>query len=340
MFVSSLGKKNICFSFALFVFFSGSLHAEEEKARDYWIDQYLSVSFPLRSIHVNSFYGLRRDPINGHSRLHKGIDLQARYEEALSMFDGYVKTVGHGGGNGKYIVMNYGNYSITYCHLSEIWVKSGELLFSGDPVGLTGSTGRSTGPHLHITVRLNGRLVDPFDLLVYIKGVKKRAILALGLDEKKILTPEEFINLYSDMAKEHQRIYGIPASVTLAQMAVESYWGNSDLARKGCNYFGIKANRQWISLGRPFFVMDDDRPNEKFCSFSSPEASMEYHSRLLMGKTYQRCHRYGPTDYHGWLVALKASGYATANDYVRKCEKVIRQHHLDRFDKEAQNGFF
>lgn len=312
--------------------------AQTEEIRDYWLDKYLSVCFPLRSIHVNSPFGYRKDPFSGHLSAHKGIDLQARYEEALSMFDGQVKATGRDNSNGNYVVMRYGNYTVTYCHLSRIYVKRGDLIFSGDPVGITGNTGSSTGPHLHITIRMKGELIDPYDILLYIRDTKRSAIAALGIDESKILTPDAFIKRYASYAMKAQRQYGIPSSVTLAQMALESERGNSDLARAGYNYFGIKANRSWLERGLPYSLKNDDRPNEKFCNFPSPEASIDYHSRLLMSDRYSHCRRYGPLDFHNWLVGIKRGGYATASNYVSRCEKIIRQHRLWRFDSAAERG--
>ena len=65
-----------------------SLAITEDDIKDYWIDKYLSVSFPLKTIRINSFYGTRADPFIGHTRQHGGLDLAARYEEVLAMFDG------------------------------------------------------------------------------------------------------------------------------------------------------------------------------------------------------------------------------------------------------------
>ena len=282
--------------------------------KDYWIDKYLSVSFPLESIRINSTFGSRVDPFTGKHKQHKGLDLRARYEEVLSMFDGYVKGVGYDSGSGKYITMQYGDYTVSYCHLSEIWVSDNQKVYAGDPIGISGTTGRSTGPHLHITCRLRGRLEDPYDLLLYIKETREKAIKALKIDEDKVLTPDDFIKHYAQAAMRQQRKYGIPASVILAQMAFESRWGNSSLAQIGYNFFGIKANSNWLRRGLPYSIHDDDRKNEKFCNFSSAEESIEYHSRLLMSDRYARCWRYKPTDYHNWLVAIKAGGYATRKD--------------------------
>lgn len=54
-----------------------------------------------------------------------------------------------------------------------------------------------------------------------------------------------------------------------------------------------------------------------------------------MGRRYRRCHRYEPTDYHNWLVAIKAAGYATNPDYVRKLENIIKRHKLYLYDRQA-----
>lgn len=304
--------------------------------KDYWIEQYLSVSFPLQSIKINSSFGNRTDPFTGKKKQHKGIDLRARYEEVLSMFDGQVKAVGYDSGSGKYITTQHGDYTVSYCHLSEIWVERGQKVYAGDPIGISGTSGRSTGPHLHITSRLRGQLEDPYELLLYIKETKMKAIKALRMDEGKMLTPEEFIQQYAQAAMRQQKKYGIPSSVILAQMALESKWGNSTLATSGYNFFGIKANRNWLMQGLPYSLHNDDRPNEKFCCFTSPEESIEYHSRLLMSDRYARCWRYKSTDYHNWLLSIKAAGYATRKDYVRRCENIIIQHKLYLYDREAE----
>lgn len=310
-------------------------HAMTMEQRDYWIEKYLSVSFPLEKIKVNSSFGFRTDPFSGKSRKHNGLDLAARYEEVLSMFDGEVAGTGQDGSSGKYVVLQHGIYRVTYCHLSEILVRRGQRVYSGDVVAISGSTGRSTGPHLHITARRNGDLEDPFELLMFVKETRKRCIDALRVTEERISSPRDFIERYKDVAMEEQRKYGIPSSVTLSQMAFESGWGTSPLARNGNNFFGIKCSSDWLSRGLPYSLHDDDRPNEKFCNFSTVEDGVSYHSRLLMGDRYARCWRHGPTDYHGWLVSIKSCGYATSRDYVKKCEKIIRQYKLYIYDRQA-----
>lgn len=183
---------------------------------------------------------------------------------------------------------------------------------------------------------MKGQLEDPYNLLLYVRETKARAIKALRVEGNNLFSPAEFIEHYAAAAMQQQRKYGIPSSVILAQMALESKWGNSNLAQVGYNFFGIKANQNWLNSGLPYSIHDDDRPNEKFCNFLSPEESIEYHSRLLMSDRYARCWRYKPTDYHNWLLSIKAADYATRKDYVKVCERIIRQHKLYLYDQQAE----
>ena len=137
-----------------------------------WIDRYLSVAYPLRNIKVNSPYGYRTDPITGKRKFHNGIDLQARNEEAYAMFDGVVSKVGQDKTSGKYVVIQHGNFRISYCHLSQILTAKGTPVHPGDIIAITGSTGRSTGPHLHLTCKYKGKALDPSVLLDYIGALR------------------------------------------------------------------------------------------------------------------------------------------------------------------------
>lgn len=318
--------------------------------RDYWIERYLSVSYPLKSVKVSSHFGKRKDPFTGEVSHHSGLDLQAHYEEVFSMFDGIVENVGSDSRSGNYIILRHGEYTVSYCHLSKVTARKGDELIAGDPVGYTGSTGRSTGPHLHITCKYKGETRDPYTLLIYIKDVREEAVNALGGSKGGVrkkggknevvkstvdINQDEFFNKYASAAMEQQQRYGIPASVTLAQMAYESFWGQSTLATAGNNFFGIKCSSEWLAAGKPYSLHNDDKPNEKFCNYASVDESIEHHSRLLMGDRYKRCHRYDSTDYHNWLVAIKACGYATAPDYVKKLEGMIKRYKLYLFDRIA-----
>ena len=147
-----------------------------------------------------------------------------------------------------------------------------------------------------------------------------------------------FFEKYAAAAMEEQRRYGIPASVTLAQMAVESGYGESSLAKQDNNYFGIKASQDWIKSGKPWSYHHDDHYNDKFCTFGSALESLEYHSKVLMADRYKACRQYAPTDHLHWIEGIKKGGYATDPRYVATIEGVIRKYGLEKYDQMALTG--
>ena len=147
-----------------------------------------------------------------------------------------------------------------------------------------------------------------------------------------------FFEKYAAAAMEEQRRYGIPASVTLAQMAVESGYGESSLAKQDNNYFGIKASLDWIKSGKPWSYHHDDHYNDKFCTFGSALESLEYHSKVLMADRYKACRQYAPTDHLHWIEGIKKGGYATDPRYVATIEGVIKKYGLEKYDQMALTG--
>jgi len=126
-----------------------------------WISGYPSITYPLKSIKVTSPYGYRRDPFTGKLSWHNGLDLRAKNEPAYAMMDGIVAKVGYDNRSGNYVTLRHGNFYISYCHLSSIIVRKGESVFPGIIVGVTGNTGRSTGSHLHLTCKKDGKSFNP-----------------------------------------------------------------------------------------------------------------------------------------------------------------------------------
>ena len=126
-----------------------------------WISSYPSITYPLKSIKVTSPYGYRRDPFTGKQSWHNGLDLHAKNEPAYAMMDGIVEKVGYDNRSGNYVTLKHGNFYISYCHLSSIIVRKGESVFPGIIVGVTGNTGRSTGSHLHLTCKKDGKSFNP-----------------------------------------------------------------------------------------------------------------------------------------------------------------------------------
>ena len=130
-----------------------------------WISSYPSITYPLKSIKVTSPYGYRRDPINGRKSMHHGIDLKAHNEYVYSMMDGKVEKVGYDARSGNYIVLRHADFTISYCHLSKVHIAPGTPVFAGTIIGRSGSTGRATGEHLHLTVKYKKAYLNPKILL-------------------------------------------------------------------------------------------------------------------------------------------------------------------------------
>ncbi len=116
---------------------------------------------------VSSGYGNRLHPILGVYRLHAGIDLGTRHGQPVyAARTGVVVNAGPWGGYGNAVVINHGSgVSSVYAHLSQVTVRPGDIVVTRDLVGNIGSTGLSTGPHLHFEIRLNGTPVDPLGYL-------------------------------------------------------------------------------------------------------------------------------------------------------------------------------
>ena len=156
-----------------------SVNPTETEGKEDRIRQYLNVSFPLKKIQINSKFGMRMNPIYHKYIMHNGIDLHARHEDVLSMLPGKVLRVGYDSRSGKYVTVQTANYTVSYCHLSEQYVKTNDYLHAGEPLGLTGNTGASTGEHLHLTTKKDGKAFDPTILLEYIRSVKSSCMTDL-----------------------------------------------------------------------------------------------------------------------------------------------------------------
>lgn len=142
-----------------------------------------------------------------------------------------------------------------------------------------------------------------------------------------------FYEKNAQAAIEQQIKYGIPASITLCQMGLESGMGTSNLSTQYNNYFGIKKGSSWN--GEVAYKYDDHSYPEAFRVYNSAADSMEDHSKLLMKSRYKSCQKYSSTDYENWAKAIKASGYATDASYASKLINTIRSNNLDKYDQIA-----
>lgn len=142
--------------------------------------RFMSVSYPLSNIKINSSYGYRKDPFSGKRKFHNGLDLHARRSRVFAMLAGEVVKVGLDRVSGKYVTLKHGSFTVSYCHLSRTFAYQGQTVKAGDTVGITGSTGRSTGEHLHITCKLYGNSIDPMIVFKYIEVTQQNCVVALS----------------------------------------------------------------------------------------------------------------------------------------------------------------
>ena len=124
------------------------------------------ITVPLHG-RITSKYGYRTNPISGAYGLHTGVDIAANEGSPIvAAYNGVIKDTGVGEKRGKYVLMMHSDGSETlYCHCSKVAVVEGEVIRSGEVIAFVGSTGWSTGPHLHFEIRRNGKAIDPLTVL-------------------------------------------------------------------------------------------------------------------------------------------------------------------------------
>lgn len=129
--------------------------------------------------------------------------------------------------------------------------------------------------------------------------------------------------------------YKIPASITLAQGILESGSGNSRLATKGNNHFGIKCHKGW--KGKKIYE-DDDAKHECFRKYKKAEDSYRDHSKFLTQRgRYSFLFDYKTTDYEKWAYGLKKAGYATNPKYPQLLIRIIEKYNLDKYDRKGRS---
>lgn len=155
----------------------------------------------------------------------------------------------------------------------------------------------------------------------------------------KVKTPPRNLNLtesyiyqFADIAKQEMRLFGIPASITLAQGILESGNGQGELTSRSKNHFGIKCNG-WQGAK---VYHDDDTAQECFRKYTHAEYSYRDHSLFLFNRSrYGFLFNYEITDYKSWAKGLKKAGYATDPRYPNKLIDIIERYELYRYDEEV-----
>ena len=124
-------------------------------------------SWPVTAAYISSEYGLRKDPFTGRQRKHNGIDLAGpRGSDILSVAAGKVTFTGRKGGYGRFIEIKHADGVVSrYAHLEASLVKKGQTVAVGEKIARLGTSGRSTGPHLHLEILKNNKNIDPMIFL-------------------------------------------------------------------------------------------------------------------------------------------------------------------------------
>ncbi len=144
----------------------------------------------------------------------------------------------------------------------------------------------------------------------------------------------DYIDYYKNIAIQEMERSGIPASITLAQGIHESAYGNSELARKAKNHFGIKCTKDW--QGKTMYKWDDEAQKSCFRFYNSAEDSYVDHTDFLLNRRhYAFLFSYDRTDYRRWAKGLKKAGYATDPRYPEKLIKTIELYQLQQYDKST-----
>lgn len=146
---------------------------------------------------------------------------------------------------------------------------------------------------------------------------------------KKLDSYQKYIKEYKDLAIDQMHRYKIPASITLAQGLLESGAGQSTLARKSNNHFGIKCHSDWT--GQKVYH-DDDRKGECFRKYKRVSDSYEDHSKFLLRPRYSSLFSYNIRNYKKWAKGLQKCGYATDRSYANKLIKIIEDYELYEYD--------
>ena len=273
------------------------------------LEKRLNICMPLDYITITSLYGYRQDPFSKCQRFHDGIDLRCGNGLVYSMLPGRVAAVHHGDtGYGNYVILDHGSLRCLYGHLSEIYAREGSEVPAGAVVGLVGSTGSSTGPHLHIQLqRLSANnswtSVDPMPFIQalnqQVKTFNDRLAEISSKDspiynnEKAKPTELTIENLYAAL-KKHGIKY---PKIVLAQAILETGRFRSRVCNENNNLFGLRHSNG-------YYVFDHWE-----------ESVIAYKNKV----------QYKHRDNENYYAFLKRIGYASAKDYIERVREIASQ---------------
>lgn len=127
--------------------------------------QQLDISSPLPELKVTSPFGKRIHPILEIPKFHYGVDFKCQSDTIKSILNGEVIFTGHHRYLGNYITIKSGELEIIYAHLNSLLIQINDQVWAGDNIGISGNTGLSTAEHLHLSIKVKGRYIDPITFL-------------------------------------------------------------------------------------------------------------------------------------------------------------------------------
>ena len=260
------------------------------------ISQRMNVCLPLDFLKLTSAYGYRKDPVSNCTVFHNGIDLQCNNAHVYAMLPGIIKKAHYGNkGYGNYIVLEHGIFECLYGHLSTITVHEGDAVTAGTIVAISGNTGKSTGPHLHIRLRKEGRSVDPGLFVDYLNGYitqlqEKMMYLRFGTK------PDRKLNIENLLAVLQQ--YGVKfPQIVAAQALLETGYFTSRVCLENNNLFGLRYPS-----------------NGSYYTFNSWEESIKAYKDYVQ-------YKYKGGNYYNFLDGIE---YAEDGEYINKVKQIAK----------------
>lgn len=190
---------------------------------------------------------------------------------------------------------------------------------------------------------LNANDIIDRQTLIALQKAEPEKISLTADDEKraryaKIKPPksvQEFFNLVSGPAQDQEKKYGIPASITMAQAALESGWGKSELAYRYNNYFGVKCG----SFSNCVELIASDGKPATWRVYDNMLDSFDDHSKVLKADRYANAFTYPVSDYENWAIAIQDAGYAgVSSTYADTLIKLIEEYGLDKYVSDSGGG--
>ena len=133
---------------------------------------YCLICLPLTKLFVTSSFGYRLHPVTGQYAMHNGVDFRARSDTVYAIAGGIISTASYDDLLGISLSIGHEGFTSVYGHLSRVFVQSGEAVTCGQPIAITGRTGRITGEHLHFSIRIGNRYTDPLEFIFQLINTK------------------------------------------------------------------------------------------------------------------------------------------------------------------------